>query len=68
MPATPVSTATAGWKSAALARGPIPTAGSRVSLLTTGAGTLAGEPITNAASTSPASSSAAAPACGRYVG
>src|SRR5204863_3791099 len=65
IPATPVSTATAGRNDAALARGPMATLGSRASPPTSGSGTLAAEPITQAASISPAATSAAAPAWGR---
>src|SRR5205823_11427154 len=62
-------TATAGRNdAAALARGPMATLGSRARPPDSGSGTLAGEPITQAASISPAATSAAAPAWGRYVG
>ena len=68
MPATPVSAATTGFQSAALARGPIATVATAASPRATEPGNVAGAPITSAASTSPPASRSAAPACGRYVG
>src|SRR5947208_1079883 len=64
IPATPASTATAGWNVAALARGPITTLRTRASAVATGTGRAAGAPMTSAASTSPAPSSAPPPVCG----
>src|SRR5216683_224104 len=65
MPATPVSIATAGLKTAALARGPIATLGRPVSPRATESGSVCGAPTTSARSTAPLASNSAAPACGR---
>src|SRR2546422_171129 len=64
IPALPVSTATAGWNVAVLARGPMATLRTPASAVVTGSGRVAGVPMTSAASTSPPASSAAALACG----
>ena len=64
IPATPVSTATAGRKVAALAPGPMATLRTRASGVATGSGSVAGEPTMSAASAAPPLSSAAAPAAG----